>query len=158
VPVRYPSLGAADVVTTQGTILEAKRSIVEQLQRQINRYTMDGGAPVHLRIGAAPLPVTGTLDYDTALRSVWIMQMRAGMTKIQWNDGASQQLLNEAMSAYVDPRAFVEKNLERVVAIITLFANKNGIPGPKSLVGATPTLIIGAITIGALALIFIGGK
>lgn len=130
-------------------------SSTEKLQRQLNRYTLEGGAPIQLRVAPTPLAITGTLDADTAKRAVWIMQMRAGMAHIQWNDGATKQLLDEAVGAWSDPQGFVTKHLDRITQIVKLFGDKMGVPPAKGIMpGLTPTIIAGALTLGALAFMF----
>lgn len=147
---RAPRLGRG-----MGDIVSAPSSSkVEQLQRQVNRFTLDGGAPVHLRASAHPVQVTGHLDPDTATMAVWIMQMRAGAAHIAWNDGASADLLSEAMGAWKDPAAFVIKHLDRVTQTIRLYGDKNKIPPAKGLMGMTPSMIAGVITVSALVIIW----
>lgn len=133
---------------------------IKKLQQQVNRYTQDGGAPIQLRIGTAPVPVTGELDAQTATRALWIMQLRAGTVALAWEDVASKQLVDEAMKAWSDPAAFVRTNLARVTQVLKLFADKSGIPAAKGglLPGLTPTMIAGGLAAAALLFIFRGGK
>lgn len=144
------TFGLGDVASSSSA---APATDVEQLQRQINRYTLDGGAPVELRVGASPLPVTGMVDTQTATRALWIMQRRAGQANIEWGDGASKEILAEAMNAWGSPVTFVTKNLSRVIQIVKLYADKNGIPGPRgTLAGMTPTVVAAGLALGALVL------
>lgn len=140
---------------TGATTATSGSDAITQLQRQLNRYTLDGGAPVQFRVGAQPIETSGVLDQDTCTRCVWLMQLRAGMANIQWNDGASQDLLNEAMAAWTSPCAFVTKNLQRVTSVLKLFGDKNKIPPAKSTVTLTPSVIAGVVTASALAFIFL---
>jgi len=150
--VPYASLG--DVALSSVTADDIKR-----LQQQINRYTMDGGAPVELRVGTAPIAVSGELDANAATRALWIMQLRAGKAALAWDDVASKQLVDEAMKAWGDPVAFVRQNMARVTQILKLFGDKMGVPAAKGLpIGLTPTMIAGGLTAVALLVIFRGGK
>lgn len=137
----------------------AEGSSVEQLQLQVNRFTMAGGAPVHLRASAAPVPITGELDSDTITMAVWIMQSRAAAAHVAWNDGASADLLREALTAWKDPRGYVTKNLSRITQTIRLYADKNGIPPASGkFIGMTPSVVVGVLTAGALAFMFFRTK
>jgi predicted alpha/beta-hydrolase family hydrolase len=158
--VGWAGLGdaAQDLKSIVSTSSLTGEDAVRFLQRQVNRYTLDGGAPVHLRIGAAPVAVTGALDDNTVTRAVWIMQMRAGMAHIQWNDNASAELLRDAMAAWTNPRQFVVNNMNKVIDTLKLFGDKNGIPGAKSLAGLTPTMIAAGLTAAALVVVFATGR
>ena len=105
-------------------------------------------------VASQPLQITGMLDHDTAQRAVWILAYRAGAAQVQWHDQDSQKLIAEANSAWSDPVAFVNRNLARVTKIVTLFADKSGLPAPKGLpIGLTPTMITAALVVGGLLLV-----
>lgn len=125
---------------------------IRELQRQVNRYTLAGGAPINLRFGTEPVPVTGALDDVTITRAITIMQLRAGMAHIQWNDGATKELLDEVRSAWSAPRAFVTKNINRLIDIIKLFGDKMHVPPAK---GAVSTKTMGALAVAALGVLYV---
>lgn len=129
------------------------------LRAQLNRFTAAGGAPFAFQYATTPLPLTSSLDAETASRALFVLNMRAGYAQTILPDPATKAILATYASAWKNPLAYVTENLAAVTDVVRLFADSQRIPAavgvPKyikvPIVGDLPesTVLVGGIALAA---------
>lgn len=119
------------------------------LRAHLNRYTAAGGAPPQLQADTTLLPLTTTIDADTASRALWVLFKRAAAANQNFGDLASKTLLATIGNAWVNPVGYVTTNLPAVIDVVRLYGDANGLAPAKGV----PQMSSGAIGIEKVALI-----
>lgn len=130
-----------------GALPVDRRTLIMALQAQINRFL----AP------ASQVRVTGTLDPVTAGHAAGLAWSRAlqGFIANRADTEAQRQFIEASKTAISNPVAYVEKNLEQIIAVLRDFGDYQGKPPAVTQGSSVDTrvlLVAGALGLGALVL------
>lgn len=122
-----------------------RRTLIMALQAQINRFI------------TPPIRVTGTLDPATAGHAAGLMVSRTlqGFVANLGDREAAAQFIEASKTALANAPAYVEKNLEQIIAVLRDFGDYQRKPPAVTQGSSVDTrvlLVAGALGLGALVL------
>lgn len=130
-----------------GDVVNPSTSQVKMLQTQLNRFA---ASPIPSLKITLPLAVNGVFDLPTASAAAVVLLKRATDANAGAPDAATAALLAAAGAALGNPVSVIGGSLQRVIDVVTLYADLNGLPAPSFAhrVAAQPPVVKVALAAG----------